>query len=734
MSLGAAEVPSAARPPLPRRHQVGLSLACGLLAAAAGILALTQGWSERLEAITWDARVRWFARPAPADTPLRLILVDQPSLEWVEQELGYSWPWPRVLYGTLVDFCRRTGARGIGFDVQFSDPHRFPEGDRLFAEALGRAGSLAVVLATLPGEESGAARRWPAEVPASKFRHVASQAPIAPLPRSLPTASFPITQLAARAAALGHVRGDPDGDRVMRRVEPLVSFDGQLLPFLGMALVGTVESSYEIATTKAGVRMGELQVPLDGNGKTVLRFRSPLAAQGEHLYPAVSAAAVIDSELRLAEGRDAVLSADEFRDALVLFGVATPGLYDLVSTPVAALGTGVEVHATFVDNLINGEFLRRVPFWATISFIFLVSLAGAWLTGLARGWVRIVAGSAVCLMTAVAVGMIAYPLGYWWRMAEPVGATGLALLAGMILNYSTEGRRRRFLHLAFQHYLSPQVIERILEDPERLQLGGERRELTIFFSDLEGFTSVSEKLEPEELVAVLNDYLSEMTNLILAEDGTLDKFEGDAIIAFWGAPLEQADHALRACRAALACQARLAELRLEYRRRLGVDLHLRIGVHTGPVVVGNFGTHSRFDYTVIGDAANLASRLEGANKIFGSGILASEATWQQVREYLAARSLGRVAVVGRERAVRVFEPLDLVTGGQDPPWLAEFRGALLAVEQGRHAEALAAFSQLAEDPVFDPVSGAYERQLRAVLEPTSGPPGDWDGIWRPSHK
>ena len=220
------------------------------------------------------------------------------------------------------------------------------------------------------------------------------------------------------------------------------------------------------------------------------------------------------------------------------------------------------------------------------------------------------------------------------------------LAGAVILNYATEGRKKAFIKKAFRHYLSPAVIERILEDPSQLKLGGERKELTILFSDLEGFTTISEKLDPENLTSLLNLVLSDMTEIILDEGGTLDKYEGDAIIAFWNAPIDQPDHAERACRAALKCQQKIRERQEEYSSKAGAPIRMRIGINTGAVVVGNMGSAKRFDYTVLGDAANLASRLEGANKFFGTRIMVSEQTWKKTSGRFAGRRLGLVRVAG----------------------------------------------------------------------------------------
>ncbi len=268
------------------------------------------------------------------------------------------------------------------------------------------------------------------------------------------------------------------------------------------------------------------------------------------------------------------------------------------------------------------------------------------------------------------------------------------------------------------------MIDQLIVHPERLKLGGERRELSIFFSDLEGFTGISEGLDPEALTNLLNVYLTAMTDIIHEEGGTVDKYEGDAIIAFWNAPLEQPDHALRCVRAVLRCQAKLAEMRPELRKSMGKDLKMRIGVNTGQAVVGNMGSHSRFDYTMIGDAVNLAARLEGINKQFGTYVLISESTMKKMDDAFPAREVSRVAVVGRREPVVVYEPMmpeDINEKSQQI--MNKFAEGLKLFYAGDFQQAQNIFSGLVQE---DPVARSYVAKCRELIE---HPPDNWQGVW-----
>jgi len=698
------------------------TLGIGLAGAAAAFALWHAGWLNRWEAATWAWRVRALARPGTATSQIKVILLDQASLDWGRREMKLSWPWPREVYVPLLDFCARAGARAVAFDVLFLEPSYLGvEDDERLAEAVAR--SRAVAGAIYLGE--GDARAWPGTAPDPGWEVVGLDGWLARAPAGFHAASaaFPIPELAARCDVLGNVNEAPDEDGVFRRWRPFQVFDGRWVPSLALATHLVAERSREsgeatLALSPGGLRVGSRNVPLDAAGRAILRYRGP---SGTHA--AYSAAAVIQSELRLQSGEVAP-SVDPavFRDAYVFFGFSAPGLMDLRSTPVHQAGRADEIHATALDNLLSGDFLRDPPPGVVAAGLALLALACAAATVAGRRAWHSGAAFVVGLALPFAAGFAAYDRGWTWPVAAGALADLLALTGGLLYNYSTEGRQKAFLKQAFRHYLSPVVIERLLEDPAQLRLGGERRELTIFFSDLQGFSSLSERLDPEALTQLLNDYLTDMTDIILEEGGTLDKYEGDAIIAFWNAPVGQPDHATRAVRAALWCQRRLADRRAEFRERSGVDLRMRIGIHTGEVVVGNMGSRERFDYTVLGDAANLASRLEGANKAFGTFLMVSETTWAAARGF-AGRELARLRVVGRQTPVRVFEPCE----GAPPPGWTEFARGLEAFGAGRFSEALAAFERAGDDPA----ARAYAQRCRRLA---AEPPPEWDGVWNLTEK
>ena len=689
-----------------------IGLACGLLAW----LALAAGLADPLENLTWDWRLKMLARPARTSADVVVIALDQGSLTWASQEFELGWPWPRQVYEPILAFLKRAGAKAVVFDVLFTEPSDLAGDDEALGEAIAAGPPLAGAVVLTKATEK------PGSIPQT----IAVELPRpAGLEAWLPTAGswiraeagvWPIEEVAAAATCLGDASQNPDRDQAVRRAALFRIIDGRFFP--GLALAGYLAGrpGTELRLTPGRLELNGATIPIDPDGRAVLNYRGPPGTHAKY-----AAAAVIQSEMLLREGRPARLDPAMFKGKWVCFGLTAPGLHDLKPSPMGPLTPGVEIQATILDNLLNHDFVRPVRPWAA-GLVGLVAAAalGLFIAAANRPWLGLAALVAVPSLF-LAGGATAYQLGLWAPIAAPaLGAIG-AIVGTLVLNYAVEGRQKRFIRRAFNHYLAPEVINAIIAQPDRLKLGGERRELTIFFSDLAGFTSLSEGLEPEQLTGLLNDYLGLMTDIILDSGGALDKYEGDAIIAFWNAPLDQPDHAARACRAALACQRMIEENRDRYKALVGQPLAHRIGLNTGPVVVGNMGSGRRFDYTVLGDAANLASRLEGANKVFGGPIMISEATRAAAGDKLIVRELGRIRVVGRAEPVLVHQPL--AWGDYDlPDWAKRFQTGLDLVATKAWAEAAVIFEALPDDPA----ARTYANRCRYLAENDSE---DWDGVW-----
>lgn len=708
-------------------------LAYGLLAgvvamAAVGVLDRT-GLVGRWDYAMADWRARLLATPSSATPQVKLVLVDQSSLDWASQTMGLSWPWPREVYGPLLDYLKRNGAKTAVFDVLVTEPSAYGVADdEALGAAAGRFGNF--VGAVFLGHQTDQVTSWPDVAPTNPVDIEGVDAWLAAHPQAAQEivsagAAFPVPELASNVAWLANVREVPDGDGVFRRAAPFRIFDGQVLPSLGFAgwLAGLDERPVAATIESRELTVSGQRIPLDGDGRMILKFRGP---SGTH--QAFTAAAVIQSELRLLEGGEPpIRDGSVFKDATVVFGFSAPGLKDLRPSPMSGDYPGAEIYATMLDNLLAGDFLRDAPAAAHWGWLLLLALVAGVASAVARNGWHSTGAALVLIPLPMLAGLAAWQAGIVLPVAGPSLGVVVALLGGAIVNFILEGRQKMFIKGAFKHYLSPEVIDQIVRDPGSLKLGGERRELTIFFSDLQGFSSISERLSPEDLTKLLNDYLTDMTDIILEEGGTLDKYVGDAIVAFWNAPLSQPDHARRAVRTAVRCQRKLTERRVEFEARTGAVLRMRIGLNTGAVVVGNMGSRERFDYTMLGDAANLAARLEGANKALGTFLMIAEATWALTDGAFPGRELGQLRVVGRHTPVRVYEATGLEG---DAPEEADraFAAALALAKAERWPEAAAAFDALADDPAAQ----TYAQKCR-TLE-AAAPAAAWDGIWNLTEK
>jgi adenylate cyclase len=664
--------------------------------------------------------------PLPAASPeVVVVTVDQSDLDFFKTQ-GVTWPWPRELYAPLIDYCRWAGAKAVIFDVLYTEASSYgAEDDKKFAQAAATAGNVALpFFLTREAKPPN-----PSEADLLKQAGLAIPGPAPGGQPAYKAVITPIPPLLAAAGALGNVETRPDPDGIFRRVPLVALFQDRWFPTLGFAAYHRFGNPGPLRFSPGGLQVGDLNIPLDGQGRFLLKFRGPSRS-----HKRFSAANLIASEARRQHGQPPIYPPADFAGKWVLVGLTAPGLLDLKASPVSAIYPGVEVHATLLDNLLRGDFLRPVPAWGLWAGTLVLSAAMVLVVLFFSGLLATLTGFAALALVYLGLVVGAFHFSWWADPVLPGVALGLSFALAAAFSYATEGRQKLYIRRMFGQYMSETVINHLLEHPEKLQLGGERRRVTLFFSDLAGFTTISERLSAETVVSLLNDYLSAMTEIILDEAGTVDKFEGDAIMAFWGAPLDQPDQAARACRAALRQQAALKELNLQFAGLNLPPLSMRIGLHTGDAIVGNLGSAKRFDYTVIGDTVNLASRLEGVNKFYGSHVMASETTAAECTGTVEFRELDLVAVKGKEQAVRVFEVLGL-TGELEPEVIRrrqDFAQALELYRQGRFPEAQAAFEAILTENPEDGPARTYRDRCRKFQE--TPPPDNWDTVFRPEGK
>lgn len=639
-----------------RARSALIGLLAGILIALAYRAAPDLGGLERLTGDSLSRSVA--ARLNPSDEIL-ILTIDDRSLTALEPEFG-RWPLDRELMARLIEEARIGGAKVVAFDILFTGENRQGgAGDARFAAAMQ---SMPVVLATQTVPAAGAnagAEGWPLRGP-EPDQLMATRGP---WPGFEPSAGIGTIRLSTDGRT--YVLHDP--------VDP-----ARTIPSLAMATAAAARSwPREVVHTPAGVAIGPHVIEPDRGRRMLIRWKDKIAgAEGEGEA----------EQSRGREGRsrlafdvvnlDQVLVAsfaredpsmgvpqetlDEFsrrfRDKVVVVGFTASGLVnDFRSTPLATASPGVEIHAMALDNLLTGDFNRQPPFWA---MLLALGAAGI-LTGLILSIIesRWISGAVIALLALLIVGggWLALLNGWVIPVAGPLLTLALTWGAVTAVDYIEERRRSVQLQSTFGRYVSPQILDYLLAHPEKVELGGERRDLTILFSDIRGFTTISEASEPEEVVEMLNEYLTSMVDILLRHDGTLDKFIGDAVMGFWNAPAEVENHPTRAVACAVEMIEETARLRERWENEGKPALRIGIGVHTGEAVVGNIGSERVFGYTVIGDTVNLASRLEGKNKEYGTEIIISESTLERLEGSFDVTYLDEVKVKGKENAVRIFQ-------------------------------------------------------------------------------
>ena len=653
---------------MPRRRlliALALGTAATLVAGLSGLVPLV----GTLEWKLYDQRVRWAANPAQAREDIVLVDIDELSVRRLEPLVG-RWPWPRLVHADVVDFLAAAGARVVAIDVLFTERDRRtgfdvggttwtgPESDRALAESVARAGNVVLLAdATFEGL---------ADAPASPV----STGPF----ESRPNLQPPFDELARAARALGHNYFVLDADGPMRRAVPFVEVGGQLVPSLSASTWAVAEGLADapVRPSPRGVRVGARDVPLVTDTlpaftaasapqtarRLLIDFRGPpvLDDGRRTTYRRYSFYDLFYARQEQLAGGGGSVNPDDFRGRIVVIGTTAAGLHDVFAVPFGSSGKmpGAQIHASVIDQLLSARFIEPVGAAGRGGLVAACGLLSALLVViLPMRWAALAAG--VVAAGLVAFVFSAFARGAWWPLAQPGLAWALGGVGALAYQYFVEGREKRAVKRLFSRYVSKDVCEQVLKNPALAELGGRRREMTVLFSDIRGFTSMTERGEPEAIVAQLNQYFSRMVDVVFAHRGTLDKFVGDMVMALFGAPLDDADHADHAVEAALAMVAALDALNREWATQDRPALGIGIGINSGEMIAGNIGSEQVRSYTVIGDAVNLGARLESLNKDYRTSIIVSEDTARRLKRRYDLKPLGEVVVKGKSKAVAIFE-------------------------------------------------------------------------------
>ncbi len=700
----------------------------------------------RLRALVFDTYQQLDPGTFNPALPIRIVDIDERSLK----QLG-QWPWPRTVLAKLVDELNKDGAAVIGFDMVFPEADRMspgnvarywpqtpdldklksdlaglPSNDHVFAQAISQA---PVVLGFIALNDKA-----PPPERKAGFAHGGDDPALFVPSFTGDAASLPALQKAATGQ--GSVNWIPEQDQIIRRMPMLITVGGKLYPsfaaeclrvaqgastYLVKSSGASGEQSFGSHTGVVEVKDGQFVVPTGADGQMWMRF----SKHEPDLYlPA----------WKVLAGK---IPASEINGRIILVGTSAAGLLDLRATPLDPAIPGVELHAQAIEQIISGHFLQR-PDFATgaealyilllgLVIAFLIYRAGA-LTGAILGLVAIAAVIGVSWYGYAAKGWLIDPI------YPSISLLAIYLTGTLVVFLRTEHERNRVRN-AFSHYMAPALVERLAAEPSRLKLGGETRDMTLLFSDVRGFTTISEGLSAEELTQFLNSLFTPLSNIVLDEQGTIDKFMGDAVMAFWNAPLDDPAHANHACRAALRMMAEMKTLNQRWadeaaaKDRPFKPVSLGIGLNTGDCCVGNLGSETRFDYSVIGDNVNVASRLEGQSKTYGVGAVVGQSTVDRAPDF-AFLELDLLKVKGKTEATRIFALLGDEAQKHDDQFIAlrDCHARFLEAFRNRawdEAEALSKEARKLDGDGLDHLYALYEERISAFR--TSPPPSDWDG-------
>jgi adenylate cyclase len=742
-----------------KRNWLRITLSCVILAVFALHVSQRLEWEilHRLENISYDARLL-ATMPDVLDDRIVIVDIDEASLK-----AQGRWPWSRDKLATLVDqLFDKYGVFLVAFDVVFAEAEEVSgikvldalqdsavdpalaarmqvlredlDHDRVFADSLK---DRRVIMGYFFSEDGVDGQKAPqvGALPEPTFLKEAFAGRKISFKRADGFGAN-LAALQENAFSAGHFIAEPDVDGLVRRVPMLFEYQDNYYESLALAVARAALGIDEIVpgfpdgsrlgksyTQLEWLQLGNVRIPVDNEVKALVPFRGP---QGS--FPYVSAGSVIDG------------TADEqvLRDRIVLVGTTAKGLLDLRATPVANDFPGVEVHANLISGILGPKgqtgrvsSVMDNPAY-TVGAEFVLLLATGLLMAIVLPALTPLVATVTTLVLVSSIVGANLVIWHWGSLVFPL-ATGLVMilalfLFNMVYGYLIEERGKRKLVGQFGQYIPPELVEELSRNPEAMAIGSENKELTVLFTDVRSFTTISESLSPEELSQLMNEYLTPMTEIIFRHRGTIDKYMGDAIMAFWGAPLDDREHARHALAAAVAMLEELRALQTRFQAKGWPAIKVGVGLNTGAMSVGNMGSEFRRAYTVMGDAVNLGSRLEGLTKNYGVEMIVNETTAAAVPEF-AYRELDKVRVKGKDRPVTIFEPIGPKeeVSGEVRSELKLYRESLRLYREQNWDRAELQFLNLQKAHPERMLYGEYVRRIN--LFRASPPPSDWDGVF-----
>lgn len=573
-----------------------------------------------------------------------IIEFDQKTLDAFNEQIGLSFPWPRDIYEPVIGHLSK--AKAVLIDIIFSEPSRDARNnDLVFNSAMEKAGN---VFLALPLEKR---KKKTGEISETdkNFLKKHSVNDSMPFTDRFNSAILPTEDLRNGVKGVGNVTLNPDTDGIYRTTPLFFGLNDLVIPQFA---VSALMAEGRIRNMGGKISVDGKEIPLM-DGSFLLQY-----GKNKRPFEEISFMDVFNSALLEASGDNAArFSSDYFKDKYVLIGYTLKGLYDLRATPVSSVSPGVFIHANLLDNLAWKRFLVPVPQYVIYIVFAVLSFVTVYFVMTTKSMPRNLLFFGIFFVFVILCSSWLFRRGLYLDPLYPLFSLTLAFITSAIFSYALEGRKRAFIRSTFSRYMDQRIVNHLLANPSLIAPGGTRCRCTVFFADIAGFTTISESISPEKTAQMLYKVLTTMTELIIARNGVIDKYIGDCIMAFWGAPVSGGEDEKDAVRAALACVDALGPINAELSEKGIPSISMRFGIHSGEVIVGNLGSERLFDYTVIGDTVNLASRLESVNKVFSTKIIVSESTREMLDDAFCLRVLSDIAVKGKSKAIRIFEVL-----------------------------------------------------------------------------
>ncbi|WP_353683248.1 CHASE2 domain-containing protein [Thermodesulfovibrio sp. 3907-1M] len=636
-----------------------------------------------------------YLTPSKKSDSICLIYVDQLSIDELSKQ-KITWPWPRQIYAPVIEYLSEADA--VFLDILFTENSSYGvEDDKILAQAIRKAGNV-----YLPVVLSKEKRNFD-----EKYVKKIAYQDLIPLKNEYNSVIFPIEEFKNSAKGFGNVSILPDEDGIYRRMPLFFKVKDYVIP--GFVMSYFIQKS-SISVKNKEISIDNMVIPLN-DGNLVLKFSSD-----KKPFYVFSFVELLNASV--SENQNSKIKKDFFKGKTVFIGLTAAGLFDLKPTPLSSKTPGVFIHATAFENLVNKDFIKIIPRFYIFVLIFFISLIIPY-AFMKQHSMKINLTVFLCVAVFLfSVSIILFRFSLYLQLLPSFVCLLSSSIITLFYSYATEGREKSFIKKTFTQYMDKKIVNYLLEHPETIIPGGQKKTVTVFFADIAGFTSISERLSPEDTAMMLHKVLNSLTSVVIKHGGVVDKYIGDCIMAFWGAPLKTELDEINACRAALECIESLRELNKEFSEKSFPQIKIRIGIHTGDAIVGNIGSDRLFNYTVVGDTVNIASRLEGVNKFFKTNIVISEETYLKTSDIFLARQLGVITVKGRAKPIGIFEILgERRNSSPEKILLVEnYNTGYLLFRQQRWDEAKEVFLSLVKDFPEDFPSRFYLNRIEEIAD------------------